>query len=61
MTETILRQIEILTKAWDTISNMSINKGKLRTKQYAVLDKLTEQILEKADIYLNSGQVNEYT
>ncbi len=53
---TELWQIEMLTNAWDTISNMWIKDGKLSKKQSIILDKLTERILEKVDIYLNSGQ-----
>ena len=57
MSETILRQIEILTNAWDTISNIFIKDDEeLSTKCNAILHELTKKILEKMDLYLNSGK-----
>ena len=52
MTETTLRKIEILTNAWDTISNMWIRDEELSKKQRAILDELTELILNEVDLYL---------
>ena len=54
--ETTLRQIEILTKAWATISSMWIRDEALSEKQGIILDELTKQVLEKVDIYLNSSR-----
>ena len=56
MSETILREIEILTQAWGTISNMWIRDEELSKKQQVVLSKLTEQVLEKMDTYLKYGE-----
>jgi len=56
MSETALRQIEILTNAWDTISNMWIRDEKLSEKQQVILDVLTEEILEKIGIFLKCGE-----
>ena len=54
--ETTLRQIEILTNAWDTISNMSIDDDILGEYLDTILDKLTKRILDKTDSYLKSGK-----
>ena len=54
--ETILRQIEILTNAWDTIANMFIDDAELRAEKNILLDELTEQILKKVTIYLKSSK-----
>jgi len=54
--ETDLRQIEVLTNAWNTISNMWIRGEKLSARQHIILDNLTERILEKVGIYLKSGK-----
>ena len=54
--ETTLRQIEILTNAWNTISNMCIKDIKLSEKQGIILDELTERILNKVALYFKSGK-----
>lgn len=55
--ETNLRQIEVLTNAWNTVSNMFIrNDEELDKKRGIILDELTRQLLEKVRLYLKSGQ-----
>ena len=54
--ESELRQIEILTNAWDTITNMSGHDRELNIKKNAIIDELTKRIIEKVDTYLKSGK-----
>jgi len=56
MSETTLRQIEMLTNAWDTIANMFIKDKELRERKNTLLDKLTGKILDKVDFYFKSDK-----